>query len=444
MQGVIRRWFLHEDSWVITLGLGLVLAASLVFLVSPSGWLTSIHLTMPHWASWLSLASLLGDRLPSFAGAFALVLLMTLLSARGMGLSLGHWTKGFSCLWLIIGLCIVLGAYSPLKAWKLEGPLLALAIGFVLGNIVTLPDWIRVAMRGEFWLKLGIILMGATLPFTVIINAGPIAIGQSLLVACLGFGTCFLVATKVFGLDNKLAAALAGGLAVGNITGVIACSEASRAKLSAISTGFVLVVLSSVVLMFVLTGLSDILGLDGRLAGAWIGSAETADVAGFAALSSMNDDLALQSYTLVKVIGRDMGVVIWAFLVAILAVKQWDRSPERGESFTLLSFLKEIWVRFPKFILGLFGASLMTALILHLLPTESSLAYKQEVLGVLKDLRGYFFTLCFLSIGMTTRWAAIKAIGWRPVAAFSLSILVICLVGYVLSVYTFSDFWMTL
>ena len=86
MQGVIRRWFLHEDSWVITLGLGLVLAASLVFLVSPSGWLTSIHLTMPHWASWLSLASLLGDRLPSFAGAFALVLLMTLLSARGMGL----------------------------------------------------------------------------------------------------------------------------------------------------------------------------------------------------------------------------------------------------------------------------------------------------------------------------------------------------------------------
>lgn len=45
---------------------------------------------------------------------------------------------------------------------------------------------------------------------------------------------------------------------------------------------------------------------------------------------------------------------------------------------------------------------------------------------------------------MTTRWAAIKAIGWRPVAAFSLSILVICLVGYVLSVYTFSDFWMTL
>lgn len=121
MQGVIRRWFLHEDSWVITLGLGLVLAASLVFLVSPSGWLTSIHLTMPHWASWLSLGGLLGDRLPSFAGAFALVLLMTLLSARGMGLSLGHWTKGFSCLWLIIGLCIVFGRLFTTQGMETRG-----------------------------------------------------------------------------------------------------------------------------------------------------------------------------------------------------------------------------------------------------------------------------------------------------------------------------------
>ena len=483
MQGTLRQWFFHEDSWAITLGLGMVVACSGLFAWEPTGLLGQVHLYIPHWGSLGALEGIVQEQGTSFLGGFLVVLLITLASARGMGISLYEWARGFSFLFVLILICMVVGSYIPVKALKLEGPLLALLLGFAVGNVFRVPQWMRVAMRGEFWLKLGIILMGATLPFSVILSAGPVAIGQSLLISCLGFGSTYFIGKRIFGLDSKLSAALAGGLAVGNVTGVIACSEASKAKLPVIKTGFVLVVLSSIVLMFLLTGLSEVLALPASLAGAWIGSSETADVAGFAALSAMNSEVALQSYTLVKVIGRDMSVAGWAFLVAMVAVHagskeakaQWAHesailsqegrgTPVQGalgqseqvetedelvqnkpSSQSLLNKVKiygqQIWQRFPKFILGLFGASMLTAFIIYLLPASAVGSYQAEALGLLKDLRGWFFTLCFLSIGMSTRVHDIRSIGWRPVGAFSLSIGITTIVGYILSVYVFQDFW---
>lgn len=444
MQVSIRRWFLSEDSWVITLGLGLVVVLSLLFLLGFSSYLGPGQAVLPLWSSLTDLGNLLGARAVFLAIVFINMLLVTSLSARGMGLPVGDWIKGFSCLWLLVLVSFILGAWSPLKDLKMEGPLVALFLGFLLSNVCPLPTWIRMTLRGEFWLKLGIVLMGATLPFTVLLNAGPVAIGQSLLVSCFGFAACFYLGRRFFKLDNKMAATLAGGLAVGNITGIIACAEASRAKLQAISTGFILIVISSVALMLVLTSLSEWWGLPASLVGAWIGSSETADVAGFAALSAINDDVALQSYTLVKVIGRDMGIVIWTLFVAIWAVKFWDRDDENRIPHTPLAFVSEVWRRFPKFILGLFGASIFTALMLQFLPADLDPLYHKEVLGLLKDIRGWFFSLCFLSIGMSTRIHDIRSIGWRPAGAFTLSVIMMTSLGYILSIYIFKDFWMAL
>ena len=64
----------------------------------------------------------------------------------------------------------VLGANTYVKAMQLESPLLALIVGLAIGNFIGVPAWFSEAVRTEYYVKTGIVLMGATLPFTIILQ----------------------------------------------------------------------------------------------------------------------------------------------------------------------------------------------------------------------------------------------------------------------------------
>jgi uncharacterized membrane protein YadS len=59
----------------------------------------------------------------------------------------------------------------------------------------------------------------------------------------------------------------------------------------------------------------------------------------------------------------------------------------------------------------------------------------------LQALRTWAFTFAFLSIGLTTRFRDFAAVGGRPFYAFTLGVIVNIIVGYVLSIEVFGDFW---
>jgi len=71
-------------------------------------------------------------------------------------------------------------------------------------------------------------------------------------------------------------------------------------------------------------------------------------------------DQALASYTLIKVIGRDIWIGIWAFVLALIAVTVWERSETNSKVQ-----VGQIWWRFPKFVIGFLIASALTTLIVH-------------------------------------------------------------------------------
>ena len=65
----------------------------------------------------------------------------------------------------------------------------------------------------------------------------------------------------------------------------------------------------------------------------------------------------------------------------------------------------------------------------------------KDVLGTLKSLRGWFFTLTFLAIGLTTRFRELTAVDIKPFLAFAVGVAINVPVGYFLSVHVFADFW---
>ncbi len=242
------------------------------------------------------------------------------------------------------------------------------------------------------------------------------------------------------------------GGAVCGVSGAIAVAGAVGAKKEDTAVTITIVVLWAIVMIFALPLVSRLLLLPTGVAGAWIGTSEFADAAGIAAAQAYggyagnvagitgNAEQALQAFTLVKVVGRDVWIGIWAVGLAILATTRWET-----QSVGSKPDAREIWRRFPKFVLGFFLASALitVATASYDLATYNKVA-TPGLIAPVKDLRTWCFIFCFFSIGLTTRVRDLAVAGRRPVAAFTVGVAVNVVLGFVLSVYVFGSYWAAL
>jgi uncharacterized integral membrane protein (TIGR00698 family) len=341
----------------------------------------------------------------------------------------------------------VVGQWDKANTYNLEPPLVALVVGLALSNVVGLPRWLDAGFRVEFYVKTGIVLLGATLPFTLILWAGPTAILQASIVSLVTFLVIYKAATWL-GLDRRLAATLGAGGAVCGVSAAIAIAGAVGAKKEDAPIAITVVIIWAIAMIFVLPFVAEYLHLPAGVGGAWIGTSEFADAAGFAAAQTYGNlaghgavtgtnDQAVFAYTLIKVVGRDVWIGIWAFVLAIIATTQWDRD-ERGNA----PRTAEIWWRFPKFVIGFVVASLLVTAVTsgYSLPDYNKLVVPALV-GPIKDLRSWAFIFCFLSIGLTTRFGQLASAGKRPFIAFSAGAIVNVIVGFLLSAIVFASHW---
>jgi uncharacterized membrane protein YadS len=345
-------------------------------------------------------------------------------------------------------LIFTLGQWSQADHYNLEPPLVALVLGLLIANTNLLPRWMDVGFRVEYFVKTGIVLLGATLPFTLIIWAGPVAILQASIVSLVTFGVIYGVAVKL-GLDRRLAATLGAGGAICGVSGSIAIAGAVGARKQDAPIAITLVIFWAIIMIFVLPLISRALGLPTGVAGAWIGTSEFADAAGLAAAQtyggyaghvpqiSGSADAALTSFTLMKVIGRDVWIGIWAFVLSIVATTRWeptgiDRKPDAGE----------LWRRFPKFVVGFLLASLLITFVTASASyAQFKSAFVPDLVGPIKNFRTWAFIFCFLSIGLTTRLRELASAGSKPFWAFTAGVAVNVVLGFVLSAVVFYGYW---
>jgi uncharacterized membrane protein YadS len=137
-----------------------------------------------------------------------------------------------------------------------------------------------------------------------------------------------------------------------------------------------------------------------------------------------------------KVVGRDVWIGIWAFVLAVIATTRWEKVPGQKADAA------QIWWRFPKFVIGFVVASL----IVTLATADYSLAefnktVNPALVAPIKDLRTWAFIFCFLSIGLTTRFRELAKAGAKPFWAFTSGVAVNVVLGFVLSAWIFAQHW---
>jgi uncharacterized integral membrane protein (TIGR00698 family) len=438
--------WLKEDWWAIWIGLGIVLIAYILFANGDS--LKWIAVTPAKWSNFGQLAAHFSANIPRYAAQFGLWIVIFTAATAVLGHKPASFIPAFILLYLLSLVIFSLGQWDQANKYNLEPPLVALVVGMLISNLIGLPRWLDSGFRVEFYVKIGIVLLGATLPFTLIVWAGPIAILQASIVSIATFLVIFWTG-RALGLDKRLCATLGAGGAVCGVSAAIAIAGAVGAKKEDAPIAITTVILWAIVMIFVLPLVSRLLGLPTGVAGAWIGTSEFADAAGLAAAQSYGNlagqvpgiagtsDQAIFSFTLMKVVGRDVWIGIWAFVLAIIATTRWD-AIETGQK----PDAAQIWWRFPKFVIGFLIASAF----ITWATTQYSLAdYNKTIAPALvtpvKDLRTWAFIFCFLSIGLTTRFRELANAGRKPFLAFSTGVVVNVVLGFILSAFVFASHW---
>lgn len=170
-----------EDYWAVWMGLGITLAAILFFYMGSS--LKPLAVEPPKWMDFSVVIQHFTAKWGWYVGLYVLFITIFSISSKIMGFELKEFIPGFTILFLISIAVLVVGSNKSAIDLNLEPPLLSLLLGMLIGNFVKLPKWLDTTFRTEFYVKTGIVLLGATLPFTLIIQAGPLAFLQASIVA---------------------------------------------------------------------------------------------------------------------------------------------------------------------------------------------------------------------------------------------------------------------
>lgn len=402
--GKNTKWselYKKEDWLACWLGFIIIAIACVAVLTE---WFDFSALKFSTWYTWEDKGTFAESMGAQLNGAFWTKLLRTFLvlgilftiGVRLMGESVKKFIGAFIGLFVISLIVRWVSAEFTLNRY-LEWAFWALLIGLIISNTFGTPEWLKPAVKTEFYIKTGLVIMGFSVLFSNIAKFGLYGLGIAWIVTPIVIIFMWWLGTKIFKIDNKpLVITVASATSVCGTSAAIATGAAAKAKKedlsAAISVSIIFTILMMVFEPMIIkwTGMSQIMG--GSLIGGTVDSTGAVVVAG----TALGEE-AQKAAVLVKSI-QNILIGFIAFFVAIFFATKVDKEGTEKVGAS------EIWVRFPKFILGFFAASLIASFVIQ--P-----AFGAEKVGainkVLDQFKNWAFVLAFTSIGLDTNFKAI-------------------------------------
>lgn len=299
------------------------------------------------------------------------------------------------------------GWSKPLRV--IEFPIYAVLLGLFASGVLSLfgiKERLAGYFRTEFFLKTGLVLLGATINLAEIVAFGVKGLLQAvILITTVFFFTWF--AARWLRVEEKLRVLLATSVAICGVSAAIAAAGAVLAKKEQLAYVTGLVILFALPLMFLQPTAAIWLGLSPDVAGAWMGGNidTTAAVVGAGTIHSQQ---ALKVASITK-ISQNALIGVVAFLLALYWVAVVEGKPGQRPSAW------QIWERFPKFVLGFILASIVVTV---------GLANGWVAASATRDLRNlreWFFMAAFLSIGFGLSFRGLREAGWRPIGVYAIA-----------------------
>lgn len=326
------------------------------------------------------------------------------------------FAKGFAFVYFLAVLAFFIAAQADVKASGFGYAAWAIVLGLLISNTVGTPKWAVPAVRTEFYIKTGLILLGAEILFGRILTIGIPGIFVAWVVTPIVLITTYWFGQRIVKMPSKtLNITLSADMSVCGVSAAIATAAASRAKKEELTLAVGISLIFTSIMMIVMPNFIEAVGMDHVLGGAWMGG--TIDATGaVAAAGAFLGDQALYVAATVKMI-QNILIGVIAFGVALY----WVTKVERDRTGAKPSAM-EIWYRFPKFVLGFIVASILCSLIYDTMGSDRGAAMISNgvISGWTRVWRGWLFCLAFVSIGLATDFRQLAKYfkGGKPVILY--------------------------
>lgn len=393
---------IHEDWTVVLLGSLIIILALVGFLlpVPVFGWKNSSDL----FGKVLSPQNLL-----ILAEQFLFVLVIAALGASFTGKKLRSTLTGFPVVYLLTIFALILAGNSTIKGLNLEAVIISLSLGLIISNVFNLPEWLRASLSTELFVKIGLVLLGTTIIFSDILKAGSLGLMQSLVVVISVWYFAFWLCRKLK-VDDETTMMISSAVSICGVSAAIATSGAIKGDPKKLSYVISMVLITAIPMMIFMPMIAHYFHFSQEVTGAWLGG--SIDTTGAVVASgSLVGEAALKISTIVK-FSQNVLLGLAAFAISVYWTYTKNPAAQDAEQKPTL---KVIWERFPKFVLGFIGASLVFS---FLISPETA----KTVSGSLKNLQGLWFALAFTSIGLETKFSDLFSKNSRkPLYAFLLA-----------------------
>src|SRR5437764_4753590 len=278
---------------------------------------------------------------------------------------------------------------------NIEYVLWAIAFGLIVANTVGVPDRCEAGVDTyEFWLKVGIVLLGVRVLLGDIARLG----GVSLLCVIVELAVSIAIMTalgRLFRLSPKLTSLLSIGASICGVSAIIAAKGAIDADDEDASYAIAAILALGAVSLVVFPLVGHALAMSDHAYGLWVGLAvdNTAEATAAGALYS---DAAGRFAVLAKTTrNATIGFVVLGYAL------YWVRKGGAADVEHKAAFL---WQKFPKFVLGFLLIS----------GVATAGAFTKAQAADIANLSRWAFLFTFAGIGLRTNVRAIARQGWRP------------------------------
>ena len=168
-KSLIRQ--LKSEDWVIV---GAGAAILLLALLFPR-WMPAMPKDLSSAGNWMS------------AGAmFLFLLVLTGVCQRILGRPLRRFAVSLLAIFGVALLSQAVASIPAIKRLGFEAVFFSVIFGLVISNFFRVPEWLKPAIQSEFYIKIGIVCLGATILFGEVLQSGVYALIQAFIVVFYG------------------------------------------------------------------------------------------------------------------------------------------------------------------------------------------------------------------------------------------------------------------
>ncbi|WP_461210943.1 YeiH family protein [Desulfocurvus sp. DL9XJH121] len=377
---------------------------------------------------------------PSLFGLMIAVGLFFSFAIKFMGKDPVAFFKGYIVVFLVGVLSYLMAGQATMKHYGIGDAAWAIFFGMLISNTVGTPKWVKPGLEVEYYIKTGLVLLGAEVLFNKIISIGVPGIFVAWVVTPIVLISTFIFGQKVLKIPSKtLNMVISADMSVCGTSAAIATAAACRAKKEELTLSIGLSLVFTSIMMIAMPAFIKAVGMPYILGGAWMGG--TIDATGaVAAAGAFLSEKALYVAATIKMI-QNVLIGVTAFGVAVY----WCAKVEcqEGQSVGWI----EIWHRFPKFVLGFLAASILMSVLSSGMGSDAGYTMIDQgvIRGWTKIFRGWFFCLSFAAIGLATNFRELSSYfkGGKPLILYvcgqSLNLILTLTMAYVMFYLVFPE-----